>query len=124
MESQIIVNETDLTPYVVAGSYKVNVKDQYESWRDGNEVEHHSPHIKKVVGEFEIACNSNKLSISSFLAAWNGAVSNDVVSLSLHIPELNELKELSCYFSMSNESHDAKADGGFVDVFKIKVTER
>lgn len=124
MQTHITVNSVDMTPYVVDGSYDVVSNDSYESWKDGNFVEHRVIVTSKVEGSFEIVCSDKTITLSDFLTAWNAAVSNGVVTIGLYVPTLNSFQALECYYEIENPDHIKKMDDTFVDVLKIKVKER
>ena len=129
MRSHVIVNgstQTDITPYIVAGSYDINIDSKYASWNDGNMVEHRITTAEKVTGSFNIACSDkrNSILLSEFLNIWNSAVTNHVINLDVYVPSLNIQKTIDAYFKISNADHVLSADGNFIDVFKIEIKER
>ena len=50
MQRHLLINGVDYTPYIVDGSYAIDSEDVYESWDDGNRVEHRIVVTQKVVG--------------------------------------------------------------------------
>ena len=82
MKTHIVVNNVDLTPYVVDGTYKVDSSDTYESWQDGNMREHRIVVRSKVSGSFQIGCRG-EMTLSAFLENWNAATNNKVVTIGL-----------------------------------------
>lgn len=123
MKTHIVVNNTDLTPYIVDGSYDVNASDTYESWQDGNFKEHRVIVASKVSGSFQIACGGG-LTLSAFLGIWDGAVDNGVLTIGLYVPNKDTFGVYECYFEMENKDHILTAGGRWVDVFNIKIQER
>ena len=69
------VLETDFTPYIVSGSYKMNQQDSYEEWTDGNGIKHRNVYRTKISGSFEMKF-INRAAYGSFLAALD-AVKTD-----------------------------------------------
>lgn len=126
MRNHLTVSNTDLTPFIIDGTYKVDVNDVYKSWEDGNMLEHRVIVTSKVEGSFEIGCSDTLggISLSDFLELWNSAVDNGVVTLGAYVPSLNQFKALSCYYSIDNKEHILSAHGEFIDVFTIKIKER
>lgn len=123
MQTHITVNGTDMTSYVVSGSYNIRKKDAYKSWQDGYLVEHRVIVASKVEGEFSIYCASDTITVADFLTEWNAAVSNGVVTLGLFIPTTNTFEALECYYEIENPSH-IRTDDTFVDILKITIKER
>ena len=126
MQTQVVVNNTDITPYIVEGSYNVNSEDSYESWKDANMVEHRVVIAEKVSGSFQVVCSnrSNSITLANFLTLWNGAVQNKVVTIGCRVLNTNKFEALNCYFKITNTKHDLAADGSFIDVLEIEITER
>lgn len=126
MQSQVIVNNTDITNYIVAGSYNVNQEQESESWKDGNKREHRVIVTRKVNGSFQVVCSNKNRSISltDFLALWNNAVVNEVATIGVRVLNTGAFEAIECYFAIKNVQHDLSADGTFVDVLEITITER
>ena len=126
MQTQVVVNNTNITPYIVEGSYNVNSEDVYESWNDANKVEHRIVTTEKVKGSFEVVCSNRSCSITlaNFLSLWNGAVDNKVVTIGCRVLNTDKFEALECYFSIKNTKHDLAGDGSFIDVLQIDITER
>ena len=123
MKTHIVVNNTDLTPYIVDGSYDVNASDTYESWQDGNFKEHRIIVTSKVSGSFKIGCDV-ELSLADFLETWNGAVDNGVLTIGLYVSNKDSFEALESYFDIKNEDHILTAGGKWIDVLNIKIKER
>lgn len=123
MKTHIVVNDTDLTPYVVNGSYNIRASDTYESWQDGNKKEHRIIVTSKVSGSFQIACGG-ELTLSDFLTAWNGAVNNGVLRIGLYVTNTDAFEALECYYEIEPEEHILTAGGKWIDVLSITIKER
>jgi hypothetical protein len=123
---QVVVNNTDITNYIVEGSYKMDSNDVYESWKDGNMREHRVIVAQKISGAFQVVCSnrSNSITLQNFLAIWNGAVDNGVVTLGAYVLDTNSFELLEAYYDIENVKHDRAGDGSFIDVLKITITER
>lgn len=126
MQTHVVVNNTDITPYIVDGSYKINAEDSSESWEDGNKVEHRIVVKEKVKGSFEVVCSNRtgSITLANFLSTWNGAVSNKVVTLGCRVLNTGAFEAINAYFKIENTLHDLAADGSFIDKLKITITER
>lgn len=123
MKTHIVVNDTDLTPYVVDGSYNIKSSDTYESWQDGNKKEHRIIITSKVNGSFQIACGGD-LTLSEFLEVWNSAVNNGILRIGLYVTNTNTFEAIECYFEIDPEDHILTAGGKWIDVLSIKIEER
>ncbi len=126
MRTHVTVSGINLTPYVVQGTYKVDSKDSYESWKDGNMLEHRVIIAQKIEGSFDIVCSNraNDISLDDFFDIWNSAVDNGVVTIGLFVPSINQFKALSCYFAITTKEHILSGDGSLIDVLTISVKER
>lgn len=126
MRNHLTVAGHNLTGYIVEGTYDINPDDIYESWNNGNMVEHRSPTFHKVTGSFDIVCadQTGQLSLSDFLSIWNSAVANEVVTLGLYVPSLNEFMALECYYTIKSKEHRLRADGSFIDILTVTIKER
>lgn len=123
MKTHIVVNDTDLTPYVVDGSYNIKSSDTYESWQDGNKKEHRIIITSKVNGSFQIACGGD-LTLSEFLEVWHSAVNNGILRIGLYVTNTNTFEAIECYFEIDPEDHILTAGGKWIDVLSIKIKER
>ena len=121
---QVVVGNTDITNYIVSGTYAVNSSDQYESWKDGNGVEHRIVVRTKVTGSFDIVCSTKSITLAAFLALWNSAVTNKVVTLGCTVLNTNSFEALEAYYEITNKEHIKKGDGGIIDVMTVKIQER
>ena len=124
MRSHLIVSGTDLTAYIVDGSYKMDTKDAYESWEDGNMLTHRVVVTSKVEGSFDIGCAESTITLADFLAKWQAAVVNKVATIGVYVPSLDKFRVVSCYFSITSKEHIVTASGKLIDVLTIKIEER
>lgn len=126
MQTQVVVSSTDITKYIVGGSYKLNSEDQYESWKDGNLIEHRIIVSTKIRGTFQVVLSNKRrdMTLEDFMTLWNSAVSNKVATIGVRVANTGVFKAIECYYSMKNVTHDLSADGTFVDVIEIEISER
>ena len=124
MRTHLIIGGEDLTDYIVQDSYDVNSNDVYESWKDGNMMEHRIIVASKVKGKFKIACSEATLPLSDFLETWNSAVTNGVVTLGLYVTNTDTFEALECYFSIKSAQHIKSTGGKLYDVLDVEVTQR
>ena len=123
---KVIVNNTEITNYIIEGTYQMDSADTYESWKDGNMREHRIIVAHKVNGKFQVVCSnrSNSITVAAFLALWNGAVVNGVVTLGVQVLDTNSFEAIEAYYEIENVKHDRAGDGSFIDVLEITITER
>jgi hypothetical protein len=123
---KVVVNNTEITNYIVEGSYKMDSSDTYESWKDGNMREHRIVIAQKINGSFQVVCSnrSNSITLANFLTLWNGAVNNGVVTLGVYVLDTNSFEAIEAYYEIENVKHDRAGDGSFIDVLEITITER
>lgn len=126
MKSHVIVGEHDLTNYIVNDSYEINAKDVFESWKDGNMVEHRVIVSTKVEGSFEIVCSDRggDITLATFLGYWNEVVNNGVATIGVYVPSKDTTELIECYFSIDSSKHIKDSNDNFVDVLKITIKER
>lgn len=54
------INQYDFTKCILADSYMINRVDEYNTWKDGNGVEHRDPVRSKVVGSLTLHFRSEE----------------------------------------------------------------
>ena len=122
---QVVIGSTDITPYVVEGTYKMDAKDTYESWKDGNMVEHRIIVTSKVQGSFDVVlCNKNNMPLDDFNAIFTGAENNGVINALVYVTNKGIKKAVSAYYELTNKEHTLLADGSFLDIVTVGITER
>lgn len=126
MRNHLTVSNTNLTPYIVDGSYDIQTENKYESWNDANMVEHRVIIATKVFGSFQIVCSNraNSITLADFLTLWEDAVDNGVVMIGLYVPSRDSFEALNCYYEIKSSDHILSADGNFIDVLTIEIKER
>lgn len=126
MRTHLVVNDTDLTAFVVSGTYDVSSEDQYESWKDGNYREHRIIVTSKVSGSFDIACSNRtgSITLAEFLDLWDGAVDNGVITMGIYIPNKDKFEAIEAYYEIKPKDHILSGDGSFIDVLTITIQER
>lgn len=125
MRSHLIVNGTDLTDHIVKDSYSVYREDVYDSWNDGNMLEHRIIKASKVKGKFKIVCNPDKFTIANFLTVWNSAVDQyGVITLGAYVVNTDTFEALQCYYKITPSKHIKSMGGKLYDVLEIEITQR
>lgn len=122
---RIFVGKTEITDLVVVDSYKMDSSQKYESFTDGNRVEHRIITAKKIDGQFSVVlCNKNNCNLEQFIELWNSAVTNGYVTLTVYITNMGKMETINAYYTMATKTHEQLADGTYIDVLEIKVEER
>lgn len=122
---QVILNGKDITELIVIDTYTMDSEQSYESWLDGNKVEHRIIVAEKVIGSFDVVLtNKNDMPIADFLQLWNSAVENGYVTILVYVTNKAENKMINAYYTMKNTKHEKLADGSFLDVLTIELQER
>lgn len=126
MRTHLVINGVDYTPFMVEGSYKINTVDKYESWLDGNMVEHRIVVSEKVSGSVQILCSElgNWPTVDEYIADLAAATDNYVLTCAVYVPSLGTTKAIDCYYDNENVSHIKSSGGQFTDIFQLKITER
>lgn len=122
----IIIGQSNITNYIVDGSYQMDAKSQYESWQDGNFVEHRIIVTEKVEGSFDVVC-SNKtgsITLSDFMDIITTADNNGVITCAVYVTNKGASEAIDAYYSITNKQHTLIPDGTFVDVITIALKER
>lgn len=122
----IIIGQTNISDYIVHDTYKMDAKAQYESWMDGNYVEHRIIVTEKVEGEFNVVCSNldRSITLSDFMDIIEDADNNGVITCNVYVTNRGTSKVIDAYYTVTNDSHTMKTDGTFVDVITIELKER
>lgn len=125
MNTLAVIADTDITPYINHKTYSMKHNDQYESWIDGNFVEHRVYIRSRLEGSFDVwLCGMNGMDADAFLDLWNSAVSNHVITMGVFDNTTNHFRAIEAYYEISPSKHQEMMNGNYFDVLKIKVTER
>ena len=121
---KIIIGLRDITDLVVVDSYKMDSTQLYESFDDGNRVEHRIPISDKVDGQFEVALSDKNCTIEEFMNLWREAETNGYVMATVYVTNRGVMKTINAYYTMTSKKHERTAKGTYVDVLEIKLEER
>jgi len=122
---QVIINGTDITDYIVTETYKMDSEETFESWLDGNKVEHRIIVAEKVKGTFDVVLtNKNNMPTADFLTLWNSAITDGYITMLVYVANKAENKMINAYYTMQTNKHEKLADGTFLDVLTIEIQER
>ena len=125
MTGQAIIGSTDITNLIVDGSYKMDLEPSYQSWEDGNYVEHRIYARQKIRGEFEVALGSKAgTTLPQFMTILNNATNNHVMTGAFFVTNKGSVEAVNAYVTLTNKEHILTADGSFIDVVSVEITER
>lgn len=121
----VSVNGVDITKYISPKSYKMNAEKVYESWLDGNYVEHRIYTREKVSGSFQIALfGLDNMDTQAFIDLWNGAVDNEVVTILVFVQNTNKMEALNAYYEFDGKAHREMINGNYCDILTVSIQER
>lgn len=122
---RLFVGKNEITDLVVVDSYKMDASQMFESFTDGNMVEHRIITAEKINGQFEVVLyNKNGYDLAHFIALWNEAVTNGYVNITAYVTNMGKMETINAYYTMTTKKHEKLADGTYIDVLEIKVEER
>ena len=122
----VMIGTTNIKNYVVEGTYKMDASNTYESWKDGNMVEHRIIVTSKVNGSFDVVC-SNKtgsITLADFYDIFDDAQTNGIITAGVYVTNRGTFEAISAYYALKNKEHTLLADGTFLDVVTVEITER
>lgn len=125
MNSLVFIGSTDITPYINWKTYKSSHENMYESWQDGNYVEHRICVRERLIVSFDVwLCGINNMNTDAFFALWNSAVTNHIITLGVYDQLTNSIQAINAYYEITPAEHKEMVNGNYFDVFHIEVTER
>lgn len=124
MTGQAIIGSTDISNLIVDESYKMDNESQYESWRDGNFVEHRSGRHTKLKGSFDV-CLSPKTGTT--LAQFHSLVENATGSAgtilgAFYCTNTGAVKAVNAFVHLESSEHILTSNG-WIDVLTVEVQE-
>jgi hypothetical protein len=120
----IMIGTTPITDLIVDGTYKMDAKDQYESWKDGNYREHRVIVTSKVEGSFDVVLPSDGTSLADFMEIIRDNEVNGVITALVDVTNRGSAEAISAYYELDNKEHNITASGRVVDVVTVKLKER
>ena len=125
MTGQAIIGSTDISNLIVDGSYKMDLEPSYQSWEDGNYVEHRIYARQKIRGEFEVALGTKAgKTLPQFKTIISNATNNNVTTAAFYVTNKGTVEAVNAYVTLTSKEHILTADGSFIDVVSVEVTER
>lgn len=121
----LIVNGVDLTDYINPSTYSVNALDQYESWMDGNLVEHRIYGRSRVAGTFDVFLyGKDGMDTDTFLSNWRQAVDNHILTATVFVQNLGYAKTINAFYTFEGTFHREMINGNYCDKLTVTIQER
>jgi hypothetical protein len=122
----VVIGQTNIKNYIIEGTYKMDSSDSYESWQDGNFVQHRVIVTSKVNGSFDVACcnKTGSITLSDFCDIFTNAEDEGVILATLHVTNKGIMKTIEAYYKMTTKEHTLLADGTFLDVLTVTIEEK
>lgn len=95
------INDTDITKYILASSYKVNSYPIYTEWTDANYVRHRELHRYQVKGSFEMKFPSDGgTEYENFVHLLKNNSVGDSAVLFVYVNNICESKSVDAFYEM------------------------
>ena len=125
MNTLVVIDNTDITPWIVPDSYKLQPTEAYESWQDGNYVEHRIYTRTRMTGTFNVwTAEVRGMDTDALMAHIKAATHNNVTTMGVFDNVENRMRAIEAYLNITPDKHKDLAQGKFYDVFKIEVYEK
>lgn len=125
MIGQVIIGSHDVSNFVVAESYQMDSEATYESWLDGNKMQHRSGNVEKVNGNFNVVlCANTGCTLAQFVQYMEDATTDGITYAAVYVTNKGTVEAIDCFYKLTSEEHILLADGTFLDVVNVELTER
>ena len=93
------INGTDITQYILAESYNVNQKNEFNEWTDANKVNHHDIIRTRVSGEFELQFKiGDETPYNNFVTLIKNNTVSGVLPITVFVNNINETKAINAFY--------------------------
>lgn len=125
MTGVALIGSVDISNLIVDGTYKMDAEEVYESWKDGNYVEHRIYTSTKIRGSFDVALSSkNDCTLSQFKTIINNATTNHVLLGAFYCTNSGAVEAVNAFCELKNKNHILTADGTFIDIITVEIIEK
>ena len=114
---------TDFTPYIISGSYKMNQQDSYEEWTDGNGIKHRNVFRSKISGSFEMKF-INRAAYGSFLSALDAVKTDGYHTVTVFVNNTLLSEEIEAFITIEPSMMAQYAKIPEFEQFSVKVEQR
>lgn len=122
----VVISSTNIKNYIVAGTYKMDSSDSYESWLDGNFVQHRVIVTSKINGSFDVVCcnKTGSITLADFYDIFGDSQDEGVVICSVYVTNRGQQRTIEAYYKITTKEHTLLADGSFLDVLTVTIEEK
>jgi hypothetical protein len=114
----------DLTPYMDYQKYSMNNVPVYQTWTDGNMIEHRNSIRTRIEGSFQLIYTSTA-DFNSFLTLMSSAIqSNGYYSVSAYVQNTNSTESFEAFIEYDSESRFDFTNSREYHLVKMKVRQR
>lgn len=127
MNRLVVIGNTDITPYIDWQSYKMDRKPAYESWKDGNYIEHRIYVRTRLEGSFRVwLAGINGMDTEAFINLIESATANHVTTMGVYDPVSGSttVKAIEAYVDITPGKHREMMNGDYFDILTVKVSEK
>ena len=120
-----VIGETNITEYIDIQNYNVNRLPVYDTWIDGNHVEHRSLYRHRISGTFQVGFRSEYDMEAFFDMLAESQLTNGAYNVSSSVNNLPSIVEYVAYIDTDGEpgKYDT-TNGREWLVINVTVTER
>lgn len=125
MNTLVVINETDITPYINWKTYSIKPEDVFEEWTDGNKVKHRIYTDPKISGSFDVwLCGWNDMDADAFITLFDNATNNHVTTMAIYNQVKNSVEAIEAYCRLIPKEHKEMMNGDYFDVYTVEVQQR
>lgn len=118
------IGQNDLTPYMDYQKYSMNDVPVYQTWTDGNMIEHRNSIRTRIEGSFQLIYTSTA-DFNSFLTLMSSAIqSNGYYSVSAYVQNTNSTESFEAFIEYDSESRFDFTNSREYHLVKMKVRQR
>lgn len=124
-ETLVIINNTDISKYIINDTYKMDSEPVYEAWKDGNFREHRIYARRQVKGSFDVIFfGEDDTPYTNFLSLLSSATVNNVLTLGAYVVNDGTFQAMEAYCELSGVQHAETTDGRRVNKMTVTIEER
>lgn len=114
----------DLTPYMDYQNYSMNDVPVFQTWTDGNMIEHRNSIRTRIAGSFQLVFTSTA-DFNSFLSLMSSAVNvNGYYSVTAYVQNTNSTESFDAFIEYDSESKFDFTNSREYHLVKMNVRQR